>query len=374
MRILHFILGKANKDRANGVNQVIAGLAKYSVRHGAEVRVIGKTTSVRFEGERIARDGFEVEAYSQWRGPLGGALHAAIDWADIVHLHGVYAPWNHWVAWLCKKRHRHFVITLHDGLAPERAMNRHRIRKRLFHMLLQKTHLRDAAGVHVLTEEEATDLCNCAASKNIFCISNGIDLADFPDDQMPIRRGSNDITLGYLGRLAPEKNLDALCAAFGALRPGRNLCLKLAGPESDYSRHLLAGYGTKGVEWVGPKFGADKNAFIRSVDLFVQPSLCDVFSIAAMEALALRTPLLITRTAKTSYFYNSRAFFMCEPTAFGIERGLHSALHQQSEWPGMAARGRALVERQLNWSRSAETLLQEYKHILNSGKKCGRKF
>ena len=42
-RVLHFILGKANKDRANGVNQVIAGLAKYTARSGGDVRVIGKT-------------------------------------------------------------------------------------------------------------------------------------------------------------------------------------------------------------------------------------------------------------------------------------------------------------------------------------------
>jgi glycosyltransferase involved in cell wall biosynthesis len=368
MKVLHFILGKANKDRANGVNQVIAGLAKYSVRHGAEVRVIGKAQSVEREGERIARDGFGVEAYSQWSGPLRKAMIDAIGWADIVHLHGAYAPWNLWVAGLCKRRGKPFVITLHDGLAPKRAMTKNRIRKQLFHVLLQKRHLRAAAGIHLLTEEEATDLFNCADSKNVFCIPNGIDLDDFPEDQMPTMRISANITIGYLGRLSPEKNLDALCAAFIAMNIGRNLRLKLAGPESNYGRHLIANYGAQGVEWVGPKFGTDKNAFIRSVNLFVHPSLCDVFSIAAMEVLALRTPLLITRTSKASYFYNNRAFFMCEPTAFGIERGLRSALKQQSKWPGMVNCGRELVEQRLNWSMTVQELLPEYKKILNAGK------
>ena len=39
MRILHFILGKADKNRPNGVNQVIAGLAKYLVKEGVDLNV-----------------------------------------------------------------------------------------------------------------------------------------------------------------------------------------------------------------------------------------------------------------------------------------------------------------------------------------------
>ena len=34
MRILHFIIGKGNKHRSNGVNQVISGICKYSIKHG----------------------------------------------------------------------------------------------------------------------------------------------------------------------------------------------------------------------------------------------------------------------------------------------------------------------------------------------------
>ncbi len=364
MRVLHFILGKANKDRANGVNQVISGLAKYSVRHGAEVRVIGKAQTVESEGERILRDGFEVEAYSQWCGPLRQALISAIDWADTVHLHGVYAPWNLWVASMCKQRGKSFVITLHDGLAPERAMVRSGFRKRLYDVLFQKHHLRAAAGVHVLTEEESTDLFNCVDLANVFCIPNGIDLDDFPVDPMPIMRNTTKITLGYLGRLSPEKNLDALCKAFVTANVDGRFRLKLAGPQSEYGLSLVARYGAKGVKWVGPKFGSDKTEFIRSVDLFLHPSLCDVFSIAAMEVLALGTPLLITRTAKASYFYDRQAFFMCEPTEFGLTRGLKSALDQSSRWPSMVNNGRQLIKDRLNWSAAAKELLDEYSRII----------
>lgn len=38
MKILHFILEKANQDRANGVNYVIHGLCKYSALAGHKVQ------------------------------------------------------------------------------------------------------------------------------------------------------------------------------------------------------------------------------------------------------------------------------------------------------------------------------------------------
>lgn len=364
MNIFHFILGKANKDRANGVNQVIAGLAKYSARQGAEVRVIGKAESVTFEGELIARDGFSVQAFSSWSKPLRSAVHDAIAWADIIHLHGAFQIWNLWVAGCCRRLGKPYVITLHDGLAPERQLARGRIKKQLFHFLFERQQIQRAAGIHTLTEEEATDVLACANPAYLFCIPNGIDLDDYPSAPQASPKPDREISIGYLGRISPEKNIDALCEAFIVANTDSRLHLKLAGPDSPYLQKLLARYSQYGVKWVGPRFGAEKVDFIHSVDLFIHPSLCDVFSIAAMEVLALGTPLLITRTAKASYFFNRQAFFMCEPTVFGLNHGLQSALQHVADWPQMAVNGRQLIEDTLNWSLIAKKLLMEYECIL----------
>lgn len=369
MRVLHFILGKANKDRPNGVNQVIAGLGKYCTRHGAEVRVIGKAESVTREGELIVRDGFKVQAFSGFNRQLRKALKEDIGWADIVHLHGVFNPWNIWVARICNSLGKPYVITLHDGLATERLLARGRYKKKVFHHILQKRHLEQAAGIHVLTEEEGTDLLASANPVNLFCIPNGIDLEDYPSISFGRLGNPQEISVGYLGRLSPEKNLDALCRAFAEANTAGRLSLKLAGPDSSYLQQLLNTYGHLGVEWVGPKYGSEKADFIASVDLFVHPSLCDVFSIAAMEVLALGTPLLITRTANASYFYDRNAFFMCEPTAFGLGCGLKKAFENHAEWPRYSACGRQLVEETLNWSVVAGHLLKEYDCIIRDKNK-----
>lgn len=364
MKVLHFILGKANKDRANGVNQVIAGLAKYCALQGADVRIIGKAESVAHQGERIQRDGFTVEAYSGWGAPLRSALAEAIKWADIVHLHGVYSPWNILTANICKKIGRPYIVTLHDGLSPARAKSRGLLKKKIFHALLQHSYLSSAAGIHVLTEEEATDLFLVASPRKVFCIPNGIDLEDYPLVQKQHDTLKAKISIGYLGRLSSEKNIESLCIAFSKINTSGALSLKLAGPVSAYGDELLKRYSGKGIEGVGPKYGTEKTKFIHSLDLFVHPSSCDVFSISAMEVLAVGTPLLITRTSNSSYFFDRCAFFMCEPTEFGLERGLRLALKRQADWHAMSVRGRNLVEERFNWNSAAHDILKAYNSVV----------
>jgi glycosyltransferase involved in cell wall biosynthesis len=365
MKVLHFILGKANKNRANGVNQVIAGLAKHSARLGAEIHVIGKSQTVDVEGEFIVRDGFAVEAFSRWGVKLYFALIRGIQWSDIVHLHGVYSPWNLMVARMCIVLGRPYILTLHGGLSPSLALGRVSFKKFIFHSLFQRRHIEHAAGVHVLAEEEASDLLAIAEPSNIFYIPNGIDLEDYPSPDHLTKGSRDEVNIGYLGRLSPEKNLDALCEAFASINTDGSMRLKLAGPPTAYGDALLRRFNRHGVVGVGPLFGEEKIEFIRSLDLFVHPSLSEVFSIAAMEVLAQGTPLLITRTSKASYFYDRNAFFMCEPTAFGLQMGLLAAFDNRMIWLEKTRNGRQLVEDRLNWDAAAKDMLKVYAAIMD---------
>jgi glycosyltransferase involved in cell wall biosynthesis len=366
MKILHFVLGKASKERANGVNQVVAGLAKYSIRAGAQVRVVGKTHSVPAVGETIARDGFHAEVFPGWGGPLRDRLGEAIGWADVVHLHSGYSPWNILVGRMCEARRTPYVVTLHNVLSPELTAARGRWRKALFHSLVQRRHLERAAALHVLTEEEATDALRSVNPARIFCIPNGIDPDDFPaTTQTP--RGAGQLTIGHLGRLSPEKNLEALCTAVAALRDHTDVRLRLAGPFSDYGEQLRSRFGDGWIELVGPVYGESKIAFMNSIDLLVIPSLSEGFPVVAAEALALRTPLLVTRTSKLSHYFDRGAFFMCEPTSFGIERGLRRALAARASWNTVTDNGRRLVDECLNWRAIASRLLQSYEIVATQG-------
>lgn len=364
MKVFHFILGKANKDRANGVNQVVAGLAKYSARAGIDVRVIGKANSAAHEGEVIARDGFDVVVFSRWSAELRKAMRDAVDWADVVHLHGTYAPHNIWVGWLCDTAGKPYIVTPHAGLSPERKALRGRVRKTLFHALVQARHLDRAALLHALTEEESTDILAVTKPRRVAVVPNGVDLEDFPS---PSARASavegRPIRIGYVGRLAREKNLPALCEAFAAVNNDGRLELLLAGPPSPEGDLIAQTWPGVGIKLIGARFGSQKLAFFEEIDLMVLPSLSEGFPISAAETLASGVPMVITRPANLTYFADSDAFVLCEPTAFGLERGLRRALARRSEWPDMARRGRALIETRLNWQAVAAEMADVYRSV-----------
>lgn len=363
MRVLHIILGKADKNRANGVNQVIAGLAKYSARNGATISILGKAQTAAQEGEVIQRDGFEVKVYTKWCRAYRVAVYQAVNDADIVHLHGTYSPLNIWLGWVCDSAGKPYVVTLHGGLSAARSTWKNRLQKHLFYLLFQKRHLERAALIQALTEEEGTEALAAFRPRSMCVIPNGVDLEDFPSAPDRGRPGPI-LKIGYIGRLSREKNLDALCKAFTKINVAGRARLLLAGPTSAEGDEIAHQYASHGVEVVGPKFGPDKLAFLDSVNLFVHPSKTDVFSIGAMEALARGVPMVISRTSDSSHFAASGGFIMCEPTAFGIERALRKALDRWETWPEMAHRGRQLIEARLNWNVAASDLIAAYQDVM----------
>ena len=370
MKVLHFILGKANKNRPNGVNQVVAGLCKYSSLNGEHIKVIGLASNAKIEGEIEPRDRFDVIVYSRWSLKLLNELKAQLEWCDIVHIHGIYNFHNIFVGKLATHYSVPYVVTLHNGLSPSMA----KLRKRAFDFLLQKKFLEKASALHVLAFEETTEILEACMPQSFIYAPNGIDLDDFPISDKSIQsqntqNANQSIVIGYLGRISEEKNLKSLVRALEMFDGRRDITFKIAGPASSYLTEILSSKPNVKIDWVGPQYGKDKISFIQSLDLFVHPSEADVFSIAAMECLAVGTPLLIARTSKASYFYGSNGFFMCEPTAYGIYQGILSAIEERSKWESMTKRGYELILDTFNWNSASLALIKGYKDILEEVKR-----
>ncbi len=108
----------------------------------------------------------------------------------------------------------------------------------------------------------------------------------------------------FLGRIHPKKGVDNLLRAYGqhiAKTAGPPPALVVAGPCSDegyrasleeIARNLPAGCR---VIWPGMLEGARKWGALRSAEVFVLPSHQENFGIAVVEALAVGTPVLISR-------------------------------------------------------------------------------
>lgn len=136
----------------------------------------------------------------------------------------------------------------------------------------------------------------------------GIDTSDFatptPCPARDPERAPEQITIGYLARLAPEKGLHILVDAFIELRrrPGHeNVRLKIAGwlgahrrdyVEEQFQKLRQAGLEDQGV-YVGEVDRLGKVAFLRQLDLFSVPTTYrDPKGLFVLEALAAGVPVV----------------------------------------------------------------------------------
>lgn len=96
--------------------------------------------------------------------------------------------------------------------------------------------------------------------------------------------GPDDLVMGYVGRLAPEKNLGVVLAAYEAVKavqPSARLVFVGDGP----MRAELAARAPDAV-FAGQRSGEDLAAHYAGLDLFLFPSLTETFGNVTTEAMA----------------------------------------------------------------------------------------
>lgn len=369
MVILHFILGKANPDRANGVNQVIYGLAKYQSLMGNDVHVVGISKSLKSESEEIDRNFFRVYAYKNYSCALG-YIEQIIAGVDIVHLHGVWNFNNIKIGRYLEKREKPYVITAHCGYSIDRLKQSNYWIKLLYHKLWQKRLYEKAAAIHSLTREESTDIYIHCKNSNIFIVNNGVDNDIYNEVSYQVHKNRNVIRLGYLGRLSVEKNIDNLIRAI-AILPDKYksiIELNLIGPIDRNAKQFqkmvkMLGLSSQ-IKFVGGKYGEDKLKALLDLDVYIHPALSDVVGISVMESFAIGLPTIVTRTSHMSYFYDQKSFIMVEPTCFDLCRGIMDLIDRRNEWEDFSKNSKRLYSEIFNWKSVVEKLLIEYCKIV----------
>jgi glycosyltransferase involved in cell wall biosynthesis len=110
------------------------------------------------------------------------------------------------------------------------------------------------------------------------------------------RHGVPDgVTLGYVGRLAQDKNLDFLAEVYLALChrcPAVNLLIVGEGPHAATLQARLA--GAPRVRFIGAVAHQQLPEFYSACDFFLFPSVADTFGMAVLEAQACGVPALVS--------------------------------------------------------------------------------
>jgi alpha-1,6-mannosyltransferase len=169
----------------------------------------------------------------------------------------------------------------------------------------------------------------------------------------------------YVGRLAGEKDLDVLLAAWPDVerRTGARLAIVGSGPAR---RRLQRMRGAERVHWIAYQQDRDVLAdLLAAADLCVAPGSVETFGLSALEALACGTPLLAADrggVAETVARSGAGATFV---SGSGGSLADEAERLMRGDLPVLGAAGRRYAEAHHGWDAVLDRLFDVYRKILS---------
>jgi glycosyltransferase involved in cell wall biosynthesis len=256
--------------------------------------------------------------------------------------------------------------------------------KRLYRFLVGRRLCERAARVIATSELERRQLLGEGLAPDRVAVRrNGIDLTPFaelpPRGRFRRDRGiaSETRLILFLGRLAAVKSIPLLVRAFAALTPP-SARLVIAGPhETPGDRQTLIdlterlGVGSR-VLFTGALYGAAKVEALVDADVLVLPSQSESFGIAAAEAMACGTPVIVTDQCGIAPYVHDRAGLVVPHEAAAVTAALQRLLGDAA----LAARCRAqgpVAARALSWDEPLQQLERLYHNVVAGGRQPRRR-
>jgi glycosyltransferase involved in cell wall biosynthesis len=218
-------------------------------------------------------------------------------------------------------------------------------------------------------------LARGARPDQVVTVLNGIDHEAFRRDpaRVPAARaalglGPEDLAVGAVGRLEPQKRFDLLIAACRDLHARYpRLRLLIAGDGSQRAA-LDAAAAASGMGAACRLLGhrADIPALHHAFDLFVQSSDYEGTPNAVLEAMAFETPLVATDVGGTSELAADGLHGRILPPgdAGRLAAAIEAALADMPAMRRMAAAARGRVEGELSFARRTDTLNRIYGDLI----------
>ncbi len=291
--------------------------------------------------------------------------------ADLVHIPLNTVPWF---------LQRPYIVTIHDlsslvyGFGNEAHERLHRMRFRRGLVRANRV-----IAVSESTRRDVQNLLNIPAAR-VRRIYNAID-GDFPefgtgpDAQATLDRYQiNYPYLLYAGSVRPQKNVARIIEAFAVVRGDlenhpryKDLRLVIIGDEmSKYPnirRAVLQSRAEKLVRFLGFLPAEALQAFYRSAEAFVFPSLYEGFGLPPLEAMASGTPVVTSGVSSLPEVVGDAAMIVKPENVFDIARGIKEVLLNQELRCALVERGFEQVRR-FSWYDTAQQVLDTYREVL----------
>lgn len=362
--------------KAGGIYFALLPLVKSLIKLDVDVNVVGPQDDFTFE-DATSWPNNSTKSYKVLGPKAFGysrEIRNLIGAPDIQHMHGIWMYHSNVNRQVALQNRTPYLVSPH-GMLDKWAIENSGWKKKVAGWLYEHRHLHDAACIHALCESEAQSIRDFGLKNPICVIPNAVDLPSIEIvNEAP--KHSREKKLLFLGRLHPKKGLAELFKAYSTLDEKRQKewRLVIAGWDQNYQTELqqqtdLLAIADR-VDFVGPKFGLEKEELFRSCDGFVLPSYSEGLPMAVLEAWSYGMPTLITEACNLPEGKSTSATVQCESGVEGIRQGLvdlFSLCH--AEQIAMGARARSLVEEKFTWPIVAAEMKHVYNWLLSRGDK-----
>ncbi len=387
MRVLHVVPSIALIY--GGPSQMVMGLSSALSMAGIEVTVL-TTDSNGDTGQApldvplevpVQQDGYEVyyfrcspfRRYKFSLKLLRWLAHHSHRY-DLVHIHALFSPVSTAAAIVARHQKLPYILRPLGTLDPADLQKKRHLKK-LYAALLERPNLAGAAALHFTSDQEAKISDRFGTSPPDLVIPLGVTLprpsdAAFRDlYNLPKARP----LLLFLSRIEPKKGLDLLIPALERLADeGQDFHFVLAGanPQDPAYEAKIRGqiHGSALRDrstLTGFISGGDKAALLQQADLFVLPSYYENFGIAVAEAMAARTPVVISDQVHIwQDIQQSEAGWVSACTVESLTATLRIALSDRLEQQRRGHNAQIHAQKFYSWDTIAQQMIEAYSQIL----------
>jgi glycosyltransferase involved in cell wall biosynthesis len=302
--VIH-IVERYNQDEG-GVTVMVEDLIRNNRVHGVDGFVAAQG-SAGLIGDHIARiASFKAGAMDFFRIKGIVELYKLIEGShvDVVHIHGVWLPFQFYAgifARMCKKP---VVLTAH-GMLEDWILNRkgklNRACRLLYIFLFRMIAINRSALVHAITPDEQFTLARFFPGRKIFLIPNSLNSKEFnflSDVEIELATPKRIL---FIGRIHPKKGLILLVEACIRLSKSRDIILDVYGPVEDEGYfHVIRDYCRRFdlkhvVHFHDPVYDFRTKAHLYASSwICVVPSYSEVVGLVNLEASACGCPTITT--------------------------------------------------------------------------------
>ncbi len=326
--------------------------------------------------------GVPVLAFPRWSPPVAALREFAFSPAlslwlvrhlkqyELLHIHALFSYPSTCAMAQARWAGVPYILRSIGQLSPW-SLAQSRGRKRLLLRLIERRNLNQAAALHFTTTAERDEAAALGLAPPSLVLPLGVHGPELLATPAAVPKPSSPVRFLFLSRLHPKKQLENLLEALALLqrqRPEASWELAIAGDgEPRYVAALQVQTRELGIDtrcrWLGFVEGGAKWRALGDADWYVLPSAAENFGIAAVEALAMGTPVILSpEVAVAADVARAGAGLVCASDPEALATTLATALVR----PSLSMRTSAfnLAETDFSWSTIALQLRDAYRQVL----------